>query len=207
MRRMIITAIALTGLVVPGAAIASHQGEHQRRADERGINHHKRHHHHAHVVRFGSAAAMQPASPSGSTQASGPGASAGETAGTIASFTGATLTITLNDGSTVSAKITEDTEIECRATTARAASDDGSADDNDQGDDRGQDGRLGSSSGGEEQGDVSGREGDDNGDGQAAPDEAEHCTTAALAAGTVVREAELRVSSAGSVWQKVELGQ
>ena len=44
--------------------------------------------------------------------------------------------------------------------------------------------------------------GDD--DGQ---DEAEHCTTAALVPGAVVREAELSVSSAGAVWEKVELNQ
>ncbi|MEA2140459.1 MAG: hypothetical protein QOC91_558, partial [Solirubrobacteraceae bacterium] len=39
MRRMIITAIALTGLAVPGAAIASHPGEHQARAGHHGVHH------------------------------------------------------------------------------------------------------------------------------------------------------------------------
>ncbi|MHB8234401.1 MAG: hypothetical protein ACYDHT_07080 [Solirubrobacteraceae bacterium] len=218
MRRTIITAVASVALAVPGIALASHQGEHQLR-DDHGVHHkrhHARHHHHAHIVTFGAAASSAPAGVSGTASPMSPG---DDTAGTIASFSNGTLTITLNDGSSVSGKVTSFTEIECRSSMAAAAShggrsdDNGQGDDNDQGDDRGQDGQSNSapvqsmsgqsqsSSGNGGQDDGPGHdEGDDNGQ-----DEAEHCTTTALVTGAVVREAELSVSSAGSVWKKVEL--
>jgi hypothetical protein len=188
MRRMIITAVASAALVVPGAAVASHQG----REDNHGVHHHKRHHRHSHLLRFGTAAGTQAAGPTGATS----------TAGTIASFTNGTLTITLNDGSTVSGKVTDASEIECRSAIAGAASD-GHGDQRDQGDDRGDDGQSNSGPDDDQQGDFSGHDdGDDD-----AQDEAEHCTSAALVTGAVVREAQLRVSSAGTVWEKVELKQ
>jgi len=205
MRRTIITAVATAALAVPGVAIASHQGErHARSADQRG-HHHKRHHRHAHLLRFGAVASNSAVSPTSSTPAAPP---ADETAGKVASFTNGTLTITLNDGSTVSGKVTEGTEIECRSATASAARDDGQGDDNDQGDDRSNDGQSSSGPGDGEHGDVSGHDGDDNdANDDDAQDEAEHCTTAALVTGAVVREAELSVGSAGAVWKKVELNQ
>jgi hypothetical protein len=205
MRRMIITAIVLTGLAVPGAAIASHQGEHQGRAEDHGVHQHKRHHRHAHLVRFGNTASTQAASPTGATPPPAPAGRDDETAGTIASFTSGTLTIKVNDGSTVSGTVTEGTEIECRSAMAAAARDGN----DDQGDDRGHDGQSNSGPGDGRHGDVSGRDGDDNDanddNDNNDNDQAEHCTTAALVPGAVVREAELRVSSAGSVWEKVEL--
>ncbi len=206
MRRTIITAVALTALAVPGTAVASHQSVHQAGAGHHGVQH-KRHHRHAHLVRFGTAASTQAASPTGPTSSPSPTAptgSTGETAGTVASFTNGTLTITLNDGSTVSGKVTEGTEIECRSATASAASD-GQGGQGDQGDENGNEGQSGSESGDGHQGDVSGHDGGD--DGEAQQEEAGHCTSAALATGAVVREAELRVSSAGAVWEKVELNQ
>jgi hypothetical protein len=202
MRRMIITAVTAAALAIPGVAVASHQGEHQAREVHHGARHHKRHHRHAHLLRFGAAAGNSAASGSSST----PAASADETAGTIASFASGTLTITLSDGSTVSGKVTEGTEIECRSAMASAARDGDQGDDNDQGDDRGDDGRSSSGPGDGEHGGVSADDGDDNdANDDGAQDEAEHCTTAALTPGAVVREAELRVSSAGAVWEKVEL--
>ncbi len=125
-----------------------------------------------------------------------PAARSDETAGTVASFTNGMLTITLTDGSTVSGKVTDGTELECRSATPSAIT----ADNHDQGrgDDNGVDGedQHGGSQG------PGGR--DDNGD-ENNNDQAEHCTSAALVAGAVVREAELSVSSAGAVWEKVEL--
>jgi hypothetical protein len=212
MRRTIITAVALAALAIPGAAIASHEAEHQgARGDHHGVHHQKRHHRHAHIVRFGAVASSGAARGTSTTSPAAPSVPTGETAGTIASFTNGTLTITLNDRSTVSGKVSEGTEIECRSAMAGAASD-GHGDHGDQGDDRGHDGQSnsgsGSGSGDGEHGQVSGRDGDDNdANDDDAHDEAEHCTTAALVAGAVVREAELRVSGAGSVWEKVELNQ
>ncbi|HLB22180.1 MAG TPA: hypothetical protein VK605_08705 [Solirubrobacteraceae bacterium] len=202
MRRTMITAVTTAALAIPGVAVASHRGEHRAREVHHGARQHHKRHHHAHLLRFGAAASNSAASGSSST----PAASADETAGTIASFANGALTITLNDGPTVSGKVTEGTEIECRSAMARAARDGDQGDDNDQGDDRGDDGQSSSGPGDGEHGDLSARDGDDNdANDDDAQDEAEHCTTAALVAGVVVREAELRVSSVGAVWEKVEL--
>jgi hypothetical protein len=106
-----------------------------------------------------------------------------ETAGTVDSFSGGILTIALNGGGTITGAVTNDTELEC--TSASAPS--GSRDDGDQG------------SSGEDQGSS----GEDQGENEASEDVP--CTTANLVPGTVVRGAELRVSSAGASWEKVEL--
>ncbi len=205
MRRMIITAVAATALAVPGAAIASHQGEHEgehQGGHELGHHHkghHVRRHRRSHIVTFGAAAGSTPTTSTGTSSPAPVAGSSDETAGTVASFSGATLTITLSDGSTVSGKIDSSTEIECRTMTAGAARDGRQGDDNDQFDDRGHDGQSNSGSG-------DGRQGADDGhDDNGVRDEDEHCTTAALVPGAVVREAELSVSSAGAVWEKVEL--
>jgi hypothetical protein len=202
MRRMIITAIAATALAVPGAALASHQSEHEGPHDQ-GIHHkrdHARQHHRSHVVTFGSAAGSTPTT-STSTPTPTPTPPAGsseETAGTVASFSAGTLTITLRDGSTVSGKVDASTQIECRSTMTTASSHGDQGDDDDRFDDRGHDGQSNSGPGNGQQGDNDGRDDD-------AQDEAENCTTAALVPGAVVREAELSVNGAGAVWEKVEL--
>jgi hypothetical protein len=202
---MIITAIASTALAIPAAAVASHQGEHRAGEIHHGA-HHKRHHSHSHVLRFGAVASSGASTGTTTAPSSAPPAETNDqTAGTITSFANGTLTLTLTDGSTVSGKVNEGTEIECSAAMAGATGNGGSADhgDNDNSDDRGHDGQSGRdpATGGRDDGpghDV----GDDNGQ-----DEAQHCTTAALVHGAVVREAELRVGSADAVWEKVELGQ
>lgn len=104
-------------------------------------------------------------------------------AGTIDSFTNGTLTIRLADGHTlVSGQVTSGTELECEMPETmimETGNHDG-----------------GGSSGGGDHGSGGGDDGT----------EAEHnCPTTALTPGTVVKEAELRVSSAGAVWEKVEL--
>ena len=92
MRRVLYTLIAsaLVVALVPATAL--------------GRSHHKRHHHHVrvHHKRFGRTDA--PATPS-----------MADNAGTVASFDGTKLTIQLNDGSTVSGTVNNDTEIECEA--------------------------------------------------------------------------------------------
>ncbi len=189
MRRMIITAVAAISLAAPSAALA-HNGE-------RHHHHRGRHHNHAHVLAFH---AQAPASaPSGTTTTP-----ASQSAGTIVSFAEGTLTIKLTDGSTVSGKVSERTEIECPAAMASAA-DFGNGhdrgDDNDRFDDRGQDGNGGPGPSG-----TDGQHGNCPGHDDNAQDNAEHCTTAALVPGASVKEAFLGVSSAGAEWLKVELG-
>jgi hypothetical protein len=192
---MIMTAVATVSLAAPSAALA-HNGEHHR-AGER--HHHRGHHRHAHVLAF-HAQAQAPASSTGSTSSPSPTTPASEDkAGTIASFTGGVLTIMLNDGSTVSGKVTERTEIECPVPSAGAADFSGHDGSDDNGfDDRRNDGSSESGRTEDQRGDCPGH--DDNGH-----DAAEHCTSAALVPGASVKEAFLSVSSDGATWVKVEL--
>ncbi len=193
MRRIIMTAVASLTLVAPSAALA-HNGEHHH-------HHRGRHHRHAHVLAFHAQAPAGSATPTGSTPTSS------DSAGTVVSFSEGTLTLKLSDGSSVSGKVTERTEIECPASTSSIASaadfgrhDQGDnndqSDDNDRFDDRGHD-----------QGGP-GPSGDDHGDcpGHEAGAQTEHCTTAALVPGASVKEALLSLSGAGAAWVKVELG-
>jgi hypothetical protein len=195
MRRVFFTAVASSALAlaVPGVAAAQHgKRHHSHRASS-----HKRHHRHAHIVRFGTLAASTPGS-----NASSP-ATPSSPAGTVASFTGGVLTITLADKSTVSGKVTDQTELECQsaAPTASASSHDGG----DDGDRHDGSGPTSSQQAGSQSGNDGGS--DDQGDDQDDDDGAQQsCTTAALVTGAVVQEAELSISSAGAVWHKVELG-
>jgi hypothetical protein len=194
MRRMLLTAVAAVAaiaLAAPGAALAH------------GNRHHARHHHrarHARVLTYRAARAATPATPATPAM---PSSGSEEAVGTIASFKEEVLTITLNDGSTVSGKVTEKTQIECAApaTTAKAsdfgARDQGQGDDNHGGGWQGPEGegwRNGS-------GDGSGCPGHQPG----AEGESSHCTTAALVPGAKVKEAVLVLTGSGAVWAKVEL--
>lgn len=184
MRRMLLLAVtsSLLALAVPGVASAHHKH------GNRHASTHKRHAKRARVVTFGS---LSPAQGSPTTT-SGP---SGEPAGKVASFENGVLTITLADKSTVSGKVTEDTEIECTSASAQATT---THDDQGGGDDAG--GRDSGEHGGPltaHASDSQGDQGDD--DGQSS------CTTAALVANAVVAAAELKIGGAGAVWEKVEL--
>jgi hypothetical protein len=150
-----------------------------------GRSHHRRHHHHArvhHKIRhkqFGRGDA--PATPS-----------MDDNAGTVASFDGTKLTIQLADGSMVSGTVDNDTEIECEAAdmSHHSFNRDDEGRDHNSGDDHG------------DRGDDNGDRGDDNdNDGN----DMENCDTSSLTPGTIVHEAELKLSGAGAVWDKVEL--
>jgi hypothetical protein len=173
MRRTLFCALLSVAAValVPASAMA--RGHHR-------AHHHKRHHHaRIHDKRFGTVSSS-PSSPG--TPMTPPS----DTAGTIASFDGTTLVLTLNDGSSVSGKVTSDTEIECMS----ASSSDDMFQRNDNGGDHGDD--------------QGGDQGDDQG-GDHGEDGAQNCTTADLKPGATVTGAELKISSAGSVWDKVDL--
>jgi hypothetical protein len=146
--------------------------------------HHRHHHHHVRHEKFGSATGTTTTS-SGVTMSSEEG-----TAGTVDSFMNGVLTIRLNDGTTlVSGKVTSETELKCDMP-------ENEVNDND-GDDSGSGERVAMEDGG-------GTSGED-GSGEINEGEEQACTTANLTPGTVVQEAELKISSAGAVWDEVEL--
>jgi hypothetical protein len=182
MRRILLTLMlggALAALVPATALAAHHHGKAHHQA-----RHHARRHSRVRFEQFGSA-------PSSSTQPAGENE---QNAGTVTSFQNGTLTITLNDGSTVSGTVTPNTEIECRAEDTSA---------NMQRDDHGDRGDQG------DQGDQGDDNGNDNGDNANENGEQEHgqqnCSSTNLTQGTVVREAELKVTGSGANWDKVDL--
>jgi hypothetical protein len=144
-----------------------------------GRSHHRRHHHHTrvhHRIHHKQFGRSDaPASPA-----------MADNAGTVASFDGTKLTIQLADGSMVSGTVNDDTEIECEAPDMSATS---FHRDDDGGDHNG--------------GDDNSGPGNDNEDND--NDEMENCGTSSLTPGTIVHEAELKLSGAGAVWDKVEL--
>jgi hypothetical protein len=112
--------------------------------------------------------------------------------GEVKSFEDGVLTISLANGGTLSAAVTDDTEIEC---------DDDAADDH--GHHHGDDGD--DDHHGDGGGDDDAQAAHDPGDDDEDEDENEDCGTDALVAGTKVLEAELKVSSGEAVWEEVEL--
>ncbi len=181
MRRTILVAVAssLVMALAPASALARHNSHHHKR-------HHAKHHARAHRVtirhrRFGDVnGPTTPTTPSTTSSA----------VGTVDSFDGTTLVIKLNNGSTVSGAVTNDTETECSSASMTL--------------DVRRDGGGGDSGGSGEHGDNTGGGDDDNGQGD---DEGQQqsCGTSALTAGASVSGAELKISSAGAVWEKVDL--
>ena len=180
---LIAAIVSAFALGAPAGALGRAHGHHSK--------HHARHSHRvkSHVRRF---AASDPSAPATTTPS--------DNAGTVASFTNGVLTLTLNDNSTVSGKVTDATEISCHSATPvstdfRSRPSDGGGD-NGGGDQQG----GGTTSAGQQSG------GDDNGGGD---DEngggAPTCDSSSLVVGAVVHEAELRIDSSGATFKKVEL--
>ncbi len=182
MRRILTTTVASTllALALPAAALAHHHGARHEFAYH-ARSHHR--HHHRTVL-------FAPASTSTSTTPTTPTTPESETAGTVASFEGGVLTITLADGSTVSGKVTEDTWVSCGCPGHDGWNGGGEGwqggDSNDQGDDNGPGGF------------------DHHGDDESGPSSSS-CGISALVPGAKVKEAELNLSGAGAVWEKVIL--
>lgn len=205
MRRILI-ALVMSGAVAvmaPAVAMATHHRSHH--------HHHSRHSRirHSHFV---GKDGTQPGS-------SGP-------AGTVTTFTDngngtGVLTITLTGGGTVTGNVTADTELLCMSSSATTGDGQGDTGD-DQGDNGGSQGTTGDDQGsgdasdwsgpGGDQGSSGGSQGstgDDQSDGgdQGGDDQgdAQLCTTSALATSTPVSEANLEITSAGAVWDRVVL--
>jgi hypothetical protein len=211
MKRTLLTMMASSMLVfaVPAAASAAH-GKHHHGA--RHASSHRRHAKGARLMTFAPATAPASGAPATPGTETTP---ANETAGTVTSFTNGVLTITLTDGTVVSGKVTEQTELKCTPATPPTTT---GGDDQGGGDDQaGADEQAGSESGEHGGPSVAGQtgssqrsdfqgggDGGDGHDGNQGGSE-ESCTTAALVPTAIVREAELSLSSAGAVWEKVDL--
>jgi hypothetical protein len=193
MKKSLLTATgaAALALAMPGAALAHHgHGRHHHRA--------KTHARHAkfrmvHIGPMGTAPTTTPTTT--------PTPPKPENAGTVASYTNGVLTLTLNDNSTVSGKVTNETRIRCvKATLATEPPGEGRGDDNGQGDDqsRGDMNWRGDHGSGEWQ---HGDDGDDDGAGEPEPP----CDSSSLVPGAVVRAAELRIGPGGTEFESVLL--
>jgi hypothetical protein len=198
MKRVLLTAVTSLAAVCagPGVASAAHHSKHHR-----GHHVHARHHARLRVLDFRAAAAPATTAPvAGSTPAS----PAGESAGTVTSFKEGVLTITLTDGTPVSGKVTENTEIHCQSATPSVGDDQ----DEQQGQEQEADdnGSSGSSHGDAVAHQADHGSGGDEGQ-QGSEEQQQSCTTAALVPGAKVREAELRISGSGAVWDHVDLNQ
>lgn len=216
MRRILLTALASSAIAVALPVAASAHGKAGHHARQERVHHHR---HHARFVHFASRSLVtsQPGTTTGSPKTPTPTA---ESVGTIASFEGGVLKITLNDGTTVSGTVTEGTEIKCATPTAMVSDNNGgpspsgsSGHDNGQeedgegqGHDEGQShdeghGNDEGQSHDEGQSDDQGQ-GDDEGHGLETTQE---CGAASLVAGAKVQEAELKLSGGQASWQSVEL--
>src|SRR3954449_12836709 len=144
---------------------------------------------------------------------------ADEQSGVIDSFDGTILTVTLVNGDTLKGTVDSGTEIECDDATPPSTTTATTRHDGESGDDNSGSGSSGSDDGAEhESGDdnsgpgstTSGsgsgdnnEQGDDNDD---QGDNEDDCTTASLTPQTIVKEAELHLTSAGAVFDEIELG-
>jgi hypothetical protein len=118
-----------------------------------------------------------------------------EQSGTIDSFDGTTLTVKLVNGDTLKGVVNDGTEIECEnpAPTTATTRDDGG---DESGDDNSGPGSTTSGQSSDDPGDVNDDQGENEG----------NCGKEALTAGTIVKEAELHLTSAGAVFDEIELG-
>ncbi len=192
MRKFLFTFMAGAALLAigPASALARHHGRSHRAA---------KHHARIRFERFGSSDMSQPGALSGaSTQQS---STSDENAGIVSGFKDGVLTITLkSDGSMVTGTVTSATEVKCdmpenSSTTMHSEGDGGSrSGDNGQSGDNNQNGD-------ENQNGDNNQNGDDQGEEQGQ----QNCMSALEMSGTTVREAELRLSSTGATWDKIEL--
>ncbi len=214
MRRICTTVMASTALALalPGAASAHHRARHHRA-------------HHSRTITFQAhkttTTTATPGAPTTTHTEPAPGS--GEAAGVVTAFENNVLTITLADKSVVSGKVVEGaTQVLCPGASSGEAGDD--SDDTQSGEQAGGDNSQGAGgSGGGDSGGFAGGHGDemsggpsggpgwsggdDGNDGSDSEGETASCGTSALKAGAKVAEAELRISSAGAVWEKVVLAQ
>jgi len=195
--------VVAVALALPSMAAAAHHSRSHHSA------HHVRSRHHSHHKAAAVSTASAPVVGGQSAivrQGEGTSTSPATTpppapAATVTSFTGGVLTITLAGGGTQSGMVSEETRIECIPATGPASTE---GDGEDSGQSSGASVQpdavhpLAAQSHGDEQGQDGQQEGQDGSEGTP-------CTSAALTPGAVVRVAELNVTSAGAVWDRIEI--
>jgi hypothetical protein len=191
MKRTFLAVLSVSLLIAPSAASAHHAKRHSACRASAHRHHARCAHARARVLSFGPSAgsgqtitAQAPSTPTST-----------ETAGTVKSYAPPLLTITLNDKTEVSGKVTEGTRIDCEA--PGETSDDDGGDENPGEFASHSDEMLTGS-----QHDSEGEDGEEGDDGGGGP---QPCTTAALVPGATVRAAELILGGEGAVWEKVDL--
>jgi hypothetical protein len=184
MKRILLVAVSSSALALAAPAIAS--------AHHHGKHHHKHHGATARVLDFRASA---PAT--GSPSSSAPTTPTTESAGKVASFKEGVLTITLKDGTSVSGKVTEQTEIHCSQPPTTGGEDNDDEAGSGQGDQGSSDQARASDSSLHVA--HAADHGDEGDEGQ------QNCTTSALTEGALVGEAELTIGSGGAVWDRVDL--
>jgi len=212
---------ALT-LIAPSAALAHgsrHRGHHRKAA--RGA--HVSFRHLGPVATSTTGPGSTPSAGTGSTPPSAlpstPTTPPSENAGKVASYTGGVLTLTLADGSSVSGKVTERTQIECTSATPTPPPG-GQSDEGAPGDESG----MGDDQSGGERNQVGGWQDAQQppgagqwqggeGDNGAGDDQSEEgtiaseppCDSSALVEGAIVHAAELRITPSGTEFESIEL--
>jgi hypothetical protein len=209
MRRRLLTAVGIMALALaaPSAALAHHGRGHHR---HKGKAHHASVHF-VHISASGMTTTSTSTSPTTPTTPTTPPTP--ENAGKVASYAGGVLALTLNDGSTVSGKVTNETGIECvkaepttpTTGTTTEPTDESQGDDNGPGDDqsRGDMSQQGDQS--SDDGEHQNEEGDAGGDDVVQGTPEPPCDSSALTPGAVVRAAELRVGPAGTEFESIVL--
>jgi hypothetical protein len=178
---MLVAGAALLAIVPASALARHHRGHHQ-------VKHHRTHHARVRHEVFGGGALK--------SSSGGKENEAQDNAGTVDSFTNGVLTIKLSDNSTVSGHVTSATEIECQAPEPQETQ----HMDGDGGTSGGDDNAGANQPTGENE-----NENENQAENENENENEQSCGTSALTLGTVVHEAELKVSSSGSVWENVEL--
>ena len=206
---------AVAALALPGVALAqdrNHDGipdgwekahhlslrvnQANRDQDHDGLNNLAEFRHHSNPrkanTRFVGSSSQTPGAPASSSQGN---------AGTVTSFDGQTLVITLADGSTLKGTVTNQTDVTCQGAGGNEAGDDnGAGDDNQQGDANQQSGdRAQMRDGGD------GNGGDDNSQGDDDGQQSAQSSTCTIAQNDPVREADLKATSAGPIFEEVKL--
>jgi hypothetical protein len=131
-----------------------------------------------------------------------------ENPGKIARFENGVLTITLTSGGSISAKVVDRTEIECRSATPTATTTRHDDDEDNSGPGRDGDDDHGDreNEAGDDHGDRENEAGDDRGRDNENEDEHEgNCSTTDLTPGTTVREAHIVLVGGSAVFREVEL--